>query len=98
LSLNRKEALIALIKSKSQAFGTGFKDLTQTNLLKFHVNTGDALPVYKRPYQNMSHSELEQLRIDIGQMVECGVLIPAMYSKVEAPNSGWSFQVMYLSF
>jgi hypothetical protein len=46
----------------------------------------------------MSHSELEQLRIDIGQMVECGVLIPAMYSKVEAPNSGWSFQVMYLSF
>lgn len=96
LSLNQKEALIALIKSKSQAFGTGFKDLTQTNLLKFHVNTGDALPVYKRPYQNMSHSELEQLRIDIGQMVECGVLIPAMHSKVEAPNSGWSFQVMYV--
>lgn len=56
--------------------------------MKFHVNTGDARPIYKRPYQGMSHSELEQLRVDIGEMVSSGVLIPTMHGKDEVPNAG----------
>lgn len=56
--------------------------------MKFHVNTGDARPIYKRPYQGMSHSELEQLRVDIEETVSSGVLIPTMHGKDEVPNAG----------
>lgn len=88
LSEDQKERVITLLRSKSRAFGKGFKDLTQTNLVKFHVNTGDARPIYKRPYQGMSHSELEQLRVDIEETVSSGVLIPTMHGKDEVPNAG----------
>lgn len=85
-----------LILSRSKAFGIGYQDLTQTNLVKFHVDTGDAKPVYKRPYGNMSFSELETLQKEITEMLAAGTLIPAMHSGEEAPHSGWSFQVMYV--
>lgn len=84
-----------MILQNSETFGVGYKYLTQTNLVKFHMDTNDAKPVYRRPYQNMSFSELKNLRLNIGEMLQVGTLIPAMHSNVEAPNSGWSFQVMY---
>ena len=54
LNAEQKEEIKQLILQKSEAFGAGYKDLTQTNLVKFHVNTCDAKSVYKRPDQNMS--------------------------------------------
>lgn len=44
----------------------------------------------------MAYSELDLLKEDIKQMLESGVLTPAMHSKAESPNSGWAFQVMYV--
>lgn len=87
-----------MIIQNFEAFGLGYKGLTQTNLYKFNVDTGDAKPVYRRPYQNMSFSELKTLRLKIGEMLKAGTQIPAMHSNVEAPNSGWSFQVMYCMY
>lgn len=81
---------------KQDAFGVGYEDLKQTNLVKFHVNTGDAKPVMKRPFQGVSYSELEMLKKDIADMVASGVLIPAMHSRVESHNGGWAFQIMYV--
>ncbi|CEP08716.1 hypothetical protein [Parasitella parasitica] len=92
----QKDEVKTLILAKSAAFGIGYDDLTQTNLVKFHVDTGDAKPVYKRPYPNMSFSELETLKQEIEDMLKAGTLIPAMHSGAEARNSGWSFQVMYV--
>lgn len=92
----QKSRLVSLINEKSEAFGVGYDDLTQTNLLKFHVNTGDAKPVMKRPYPGMTHSEQETLRTEINEMVSSGVLVPAMHSSMDAGESSWAFQVMYV--
>ena len=96
LSKKQQLEIKQLILSKSKAFGIGYSDLTQTNLVKFHVDTGNAKPVYKRPYGNMSFSELETLQKEIADMLEAGTLIPAMHSGEEAPYLGWFFQVMYV--
>lgn len=98
LNDEQREEIKALIISKPQAFGVGYNDLTQTDLVQFHVDTGDAAPVYKRPYQNIGFPDLETLKQEIGDMLKAGTLIPAMHSGVEAPNSSLSFEVMYSMF
>lgn len=61
---NLKVKLIILIKQKKDAFGTLCRHLMQTNLLKFRINTGDAKPIMRRPYQGMSLSEQAHLKKD----------------------------------
>ncbi|CDH61232.1 predicted protein [Lichtheimia corymbifera JMRC:FSU:9682] len=47
------------------AMNTTYNCLTQTNLIQFHVDMGNAAPIYRRPYPHMSHSGLEQLHEEI---------------------------------
>lgn len=84
----RDEAILLTI-SKKKAFGIDYSDLEETNIVKLHVDTGSARPITKRPFQHMSHSELELLKKDLEKMVESGVLTPAL-------DSSWAIHVMYI--
>ncbi|KAG1119462.1 hypothetical protein G6F61_009915 [Rhizopus arrhizus] len=94
LSLAQQEQLIDVLTSHLDAFGKTYQDLTQTDLLEFHVNTGEALPIAKRPNYWMSHEERELLRNEINEMVSQGILIPAMHNKNS--KGTWAFPVMYV--
>ncbi|KAG2222128.1 hypothetical protein INT45_007564 [Circinella minor] len=65
LNQDIKEELEILIKSYEHIFGTSYKHLAQTNLVAFHVDTGDAKPIYHRPNPRMSHAELDHLKQEL---------------------------------
>ncbi|OAD01692.1 hypothetical protein MUCCIDRAFT_91989 [Mucor lusitanicus CBS 277.49] len=64
-----KEDLIKLITEFKDCFGTDYKHMQTTNLLKFHVDTGNHKPIYKTPYGFLSFSEKETLKKDLEDMV-----------------------------
>lgn len=74
-----KDELTLLIHQKKEDFGTHYRHLSQTNLLELHVNTGDAKPVMRRPYQGMSLSEQALLKMELQDMVDNGILVPSMH-------------------
>ncbi|CEP13072.1 hypothetical protein [Parasitella parasitica] len=59
-----KEKLLQLIHQYKDCFRTSYDHLSTTSLVKFHVDTGDAKPIFKRPYASMSNSEKETLKKD----------------------------------
>ncbi|KAI7858656.1 hypothetical protein BDC45DRAFT_498815, partial [Circinella umbellata] len=97
------DKLTDLLWRYQDVFGVDYKDLTQTSILEFHVDTGDAKPIMHRPNRFMSHAELDQLRQEINEMVQQGILIPATH--VKGPEGqragGWSFPArrrLYVQF
>jgi hypothetical protein len=70
--------------------------LSRTNLLKFHVDTGNAKPIYKRPYAFLSHSEKETLKKNLEDMVSNGILVPSTHIPGNSANGGWSFPCRYV--
>lgn len=74
-----KEHLIGIISRCKHCFGTSYEHLSQTNLVKFHVDTGNAKPIYKRPYTFLSNSEKQMLKNDLEDMVNSGILIPSTH-------------------
>ncbi|OBZ81681.1 Transposon Tf2-6 polyprotein, partial [Choanephora cucurbitarum] len=68
LNKDEKESLIDLLYSYEDCFGTQYEHLSQTNLLKFHVDTGNAKPIYRRPYSFSSFSEKQDLKKDLEEM------------------------------
>ncbi|KAG2209869.1 hypothetical protein INT45_013586 [Circinella minor] len=92
------DKLTDLLWRYQDVFGVDYKDLTQTSILEFHVDTGDANPIMHRPNRFMSHAELDQLRQEINEMVQQGILIPATH--VKGPEGqragGWSFPALYV--
>lgn len=91
-----KDKLTEIVIKYKDCFGTGYDHLTQTNLLKFHVDTGSARPVYKRPYPFLSFSEKEMLKKDLEEMVQNGILVPTTHVPGNSKNSGWSFPCRYV--
>lgn len=96
LTVQQKEQLIELVKDYVECFGVDYSHLSQTNLVEFHVDTGDAKPIYRRPYPNMSFADKEFLKKDLEEMVANGVLTPTMHSPKNASRSGWSFPWRYI--
>ena len=98
LSNEQKRELRELLERHLDVFGLGYRDLTQTNLVKLHIDTGNAKPIMKRPNQFMSHSELESLKKEIAEMLEQGLLIPAGHTpdKNGIRAGGWAFPALYV--
>lgn len=94
LEIQQKHQLSDLLHDHVDAFGVSYRDLSQTNLLKFHVETGDARPILCQPNRFMSHSELEQLRKEVAEMLEQGQLMPADYQAHK--GGGWAFPALYM--
>lgn len=96
LNEEEKLRLINLVFEYQDCFGTGYEHLGRTNLVKFHVDTGDARPIYRRPYSFLSFSEKEELKKDLEKMVNAGVLIPSTHVPSNSKNAGWSFPCRYV--
>ena len=98
LTEEETDKLTDLLWRYQDVFGVDYKDLAQTSILEFHVDTGDAKPIMHRPNRFMSHAELDQLRQEINEMVQQGILIPATH--VKGPEGqragGWSFPALYV--
>lgn len=43
-----KIKLIKLLHKNKECFGVGYEHLKRTNLVKFHVDTGESRPIYKK--------------------------------------------------
>ncbi|OBZ81454.1 Transposon Ty3-I Gag-Pol polyprotein, partial [Choanephora cucurbitarum] len=93
---SEKKFLIEILHAYADCFGTSYEHLTQTNLLKFHVDTGNAKPIYKRPYSFLSFSEKQELKEELETMVKNGVLTPSMHVPGNGTHSGWSFPCRYV--
>lgn len=96
LNEHQRKRLMEVIEENSECFGTDYADLEQTTLTKFHIDTGDNPPVYRRPYSWFSYAEREYLREDLKKMVESGILIPTTHVPANSSNSGWSFPCRYV--
>ncbi|KAI7847029.1 hypothetical protein BDC45DRAFT_452497, partial [Circinella umbellata] len=93
LSKENYQRLLNILYKYQDVFGLDYQDLTQTTLVQCHVDTGDARPIMHQPNRYMSHSELEQLKGEIDEMVKQGQLIPSS----KAPGAGgWSFPALYV--
>lgn len=62
---NEKILLTNLTEKYKHCFGTDYNHLGQTNLVKFHVDTGNAKPIYRRPYGFLSMSEKLLMQKDL---------------------------------
>lgn len=91
-----KDRLIELIYEFKDCFGTDFKHTSTTNLLKFHVDTGDHKPIYKKPYGFLSFSEKETLKKDLQEMDDNAILIPSTHVPGNSKSGGWSFPCRYV--
>lgn len=91
LNERQKDALIALVEKYADCFGVDYEHLQQTNITKFHVDTGNAKPIYHRPYSFLTHSEKEFMRRDLEKMVAAGILVSTTYTPKNAKHGGWSF-------
>ncbi|KAG1402975.1 hypothetical protein G6F58_010462 [Rhizopus delemar] len=96
ISTKEKQDLCDTILEFQDCFGTNYNHLGTTNLLKFHVDTGDAKPIYKRPYNFLSYSEKETLKSDLAEMVNNGILIPNTHVPGNSKQAGWSFPCRYV--
>lgn len=94
LNSDQRDSAISLIVKYADVFGTSYKHLKQTDLLEFHVDRGNAKPVYQKPFSKFSYSELDTLKEELKKMVDNGVLIPHIYDKFE--GNEWSFQCRYV--
>lgn len=92
----QKQQLIEVLEETRECFGTDYEHLEQTNLVQFHVDTGDHSPIYRRPYSFLSHAEREYLKDDITKMVQSGILIPSTHVPANSNNAGWSFPCRYV--
>lgn len=97
LQIEEKNALLSVLMKHKGCFGSSYADVTQTDLVTFHVDTGDARPIYRRPYPHMSHSELARLKEELEAMVSNGILIPAMHARFNSRNGGWGFPCRYVA-
>ncbi|KAF1806040.1 hypothetical protein V8B55DRAFT_1000774 [Mucor lusitanicus] len=91
-----KEDLIKLITEFKDCFGTDYKHMQTTNLLKFHVDTGNHKPIYKTPYGFLSFSEKETLKKDLEDMVANGIQVPSTHVPDNSKSGGWSFPCRYV--
>lgn len=91
-----KKQLTQMVINFKNCFGTGYEHLSQTNLLIFHVDTGQSKPIYKRPYGFLSMSEKQMLKKDLEEMVKNGILVPNTHVPGNSAHSGWSFPCSYV--
>ncbi|CEP16763.1 hypothetical protein [Parasitella parasitica] len=97
IDLEDKKKLLQVIYRYKDCFGTSYDYLSTTNLVKFHVDTEGAKPIFKRPYASMSNSEKETLKKDLEEMVNNGILTPNTYVPGgNSKSSGWAFPVRYV--
>ncbi|KAG1042648.1 hypothetical protein G6F43_011845 [Rhizopus delemar] len=92
ISEEQKEVLRKSLLSFIDVFGLDYKDLKQTNILKFTIDTGSEKPIYRKPNRFMSHSELDSLKLEVEEMIANCQLIPTP----GGASSGWAFPVLYV--
>jgi hypothetical protein len=90
-NLGITDDVVNCVEKYADCFGTGYEHLRQTHVTELHVETGDALPIYRRPYGNLSHNEKEFLRQEIADMVNNGIVVPSTYVPQTSKHAGWSF-------
>jgi hypothetical protein len=97
-NVETKNELRRLLDEFVDVFGNSYYDLAQTNLVKFHVETGDAKPITKKPNGHLSYAECEMLRAELKEMLDHGVIIPTThaFSGDQAQTQGWAFPVLYV--
>jgi transposase InsO family protein len=93
LSTEQRAQLVKMVETYADVFGTSFSHVKQTNLVDFEVKTGDAAPIYRRPYAGLSWQEKKTLEQELQKMLSDGIIIPAKYGA----GSGWSFPVRLIS-
>lgn len=95
---DEKQLLLDLFSNYLDVIGLDYNDLKQTNLVKFHVDTGDNPPIMKRPNRYMSHAELETFKKELSKMLATGQVIPTMHvpKKDGTSSLGWAFPAMYV--
>ncbi|ORX48883.1 hypothetical protein DM01DRAFT_1338520 [Hesseltinella vesiculosa] len=85
----------AIVEKYSESFGIGYEHLKTTNVTKLHIDTGEAAPIYCKPYGGLSFQDLAILKDDLGQMVKHGIMQPTLYVTGEQAN-GWAFPCRYV--
>lgn len=80
-----RNKILQLLDEYQDIFVLPGNKLKTTPLLEHHINTGDAEPVFKRPYP-VPHALREELRIQIDKMLEDGIITPS--------TSAWSSPVL----
>ncbi|KAI9003770.1 hypothetical protein CLU79DRAFT_724146 [Phycomyces nitens] len=88
LSTEQKEELIKLVNESINCFDTDYEHLTQTDLVKLHIDTREAKPIYRQPYPLLSLAEREYLKQDLEAMVNNGILIPNTYLPSNSKTRG----------
>ena len=98
LTTEQRKQLEPVLRKYLDVFGLNYRDLTQTTLVKLHIDTGDAKPIMKRPNRFMSHSELDSLKKEIEEMVDQGLLVPTSHKPLPsgARAGGWAFPALYV--
>lgn len=83
-----KHQLRDLVNDYIDVFGNSYNDLAQTNLVKLHVDTGDAKPIVRKPDGYLSYAERIMLRAELKEMLDHGVIVPAKHmSNKDGPRS-----------
>ena len=81
LSLKEYHDLIDLIFNNRDLFATGMTDLVGTDVVKMHIDTGDAQPVRKRAYRQ-TPKMMTEMEKQVQEMAAAGI--------VEPSDSPWS--------
>ena len=74
-SLDSKQngQLMTVLKKYDNVFAWDPKNLGCTDLVEHEIHTGDALPIYKKPYR-VSHAEREIIQKQVEEMLENGII------------------------
>ena len=76
LSDEQKSKLLDLIGRNRDVFATKISELGKTNVHTHRIETGDAMPVRKRPYRTSPKIEAE-INKQIGEMSSSGIIEPS---------------------
>jgi hypothetical protein len=93
-----RQQLMNLVEEYIDIFGNSYYDLAQTNLVKLHVDTGNANPIIKKPNGHLSYAERDMLRQELQEMLDHGIIVPTTHGPRAdgAAVEGWAFPVLYV--
>lgn len=76
LTPEQTAALYSLLVSYRDIFDTDNRPLPQTSLVKHRINTGDAVPIHRRPYR-VSTAECQVIQQEVNKMLAKGIVEPS---------------------
>lgn len=73
---HNREILLKILKQFKDVFLLPGSKLKGTNLIEHKIETGDAEPIFKRPYP-VPHALRNELKDQISKMIEDGIIVPS---------------------